>query len=504
MDHLLGGYGSDSSSSSAISTHSPPATVAASTCAPQQQQQLVNSSNITVNEKTAFDATTDRKQMQSQRLKLLKLSAVLPPEIFDQLIKAQNKHSRRRKSKHKRKNGSGASSSSGTSSNDEFDSDFSESSSIENTCEDRKMNKRRGSSERNVEKSNHQQEITAGGGGSFGSLLNDLRSAKMAPVKNKKSNDDQEEKKSTNKKSDTQKEVMGEAFTTTTSTKIVSKRKRPKGTGPADMPLPIENKVVDIHGISYSPNLISSSSQENINETASPETVSSKDATLAALALSSPLNQKKCSTSDAAAPRMASSDVNNTQMKCSIPRIRSTINRTATPATIAPPSTIPISNAVENHYHSSSSSSIHHQPTTRAPNKREMERLLRAGQFDQIPQLNEGHHTVHQMQQVVPQYNINPNHAAHDVSSFDGDHTNPSGKKSGVSVKMYNPSTGERVSTNGEISIKERSKHQINQLANSALALRGAARTQAQFGVGITSIKKGSASRNGAKRKYGW
>jgi len=326
----------------------------------------------------------------------------------------------------------------------------------------------------------------------------------MAPVKNKKINDNQEEKKSTNKKSDTQKEVMGEAFTTTTSTTIVSKRKRPKGTGAADMSLPIENKVVDIHGISYSRDPISSSSQENINETASPETVSSKDATLAALAISSPLNQKRCSTSDAAAPRMASSDVNNTQMKCSIPRIRSTINRTVAPATITLPSTMPISNAVENHYHSSSSSSIHHQPTTRAPNKREMERLLRAGQFDQIPQLNESHHTVHQMQQVVPQYNINPNHAAHDVSSFDGDHTNPSGQKSGVSVKMYNPSTGERVSTNGEISIKERSKHQINQLANSALALRGAARTQAQFGVGITSIKKGSASRNGAKRKYGW
>ena len=120
--------------------------------------------------------------------------------------------------------------------------------------------------------------------------------------------------------------------------------------------------------------------------------------------------------------------------------------------------------------------------------RKEMERALRKGTLDQALAQQPGLQAT-ALHQQVPSYHLDE--YAHAQASA------VQQKQDSITVKMYDPKEGTTVDTS-EVSSRHRAKHQIHQLAHSAMTLEASRLTN----HGRTT--KGTSSRVDAKRKYGW
>ena len=136
---------------------------------------------------------------------------------------------------------------------------------------------------------------------------------------------------------------------------------------------------------------------------------------------------------------------------------------------------------------------------SRKKSRKELERSLRAGKFDALGD-DARATTVHQ-DDLDYGGGYAPTEA--DLSEAAARTAAANAAKSGAAgLRMYDPSAGGDVDVGAEVSQKHRSKHQINQLVANAAVLEA----HRAGGVGPSGQRsvKGSNSRADAKRKYGW
>jgi len=136
---------------------------------------------------------------------------------------------------------------------------------------------------------------------------------------------------------------------------------------------------------------------------------------------------------------------------------------------------------------------------SRKKSRKELERSLRAGKFDALGD-DARATTVHQ-DDLDYGGGYAPTEA--DLSEAAARTAAANAAKSGAAgLRMYDPSAGGDVDVGAEVSQKHRSKHQINQLVAKAAVLEA----HRAGGVGPSGQRsvKGSNSRADAKRKYGW
>jgi len=136
---------------------------------------------------------------------------------------------------------------------------------------------------------------------------------------------------------------------------------------------------------------------------------------------------------------------------------------------------------------------------SRKKSRKELERSLRAGKFDALSD-DARATTVHQ-DDLDYGGGYAPTEA--DLSEAAARTAAANAAKSGAAgLRMYDPSAGGDVDVGAEVSQKHRSKHQINQLVAKAAVLEA----HRAGGVGPSGQRsvKGSNSRADAKRKYGW
>jgi hypothetical protein len=124
--------------------------------------------------------------------------------------------------------------------------------------------------------------------------------------------------------------------------------------------------------------------------------------------------------------------------------------------------------------------------------RKELERALRKGNLDTIFSASDDISGIaSEMYQHVPNYQFDEHAHAQTMQAVQ--HIQ---KKGNFTVKMYDPHAGTTVDTK-EVTSKHRAKHQIHQLAQSAIALEASR---------LTNPNKGNirSTRADAKRKYGW
>jgi len=425
---LLGGYNSDDSSGSEASPA--PAVVS--------KPVKVNSNNP-----AAIPAGTSApRQQESKALKkgrrLLRLNAVLPREILDRLAK-------------------GASS--------DTDSDNSDGNSSDNP----KKGKRQSAKEavKMTRKKKPENSATDKG---LNSLLTDLNG--FAPIENNMRAH----------KTGAKNEILGMAFMKV-STSVVRKKRD-------DAP------VVDIHGTTVAPSSIEAESVqtkkkqeiivEDVESDSEPDPEPDQD-------------HSKLSTRDVPVETLPSTG-SMKPTRSSSARLQYNVPR---PAPI-PPSGLsagmkrPINavSEVAQHQHLPEQQLGETQlqpPQQQKPTKRskkELEKALRAGNFD----------SINEYTQKIDSVNYaNPNEHQYLGSSGAGEDSTGGSQFRTSGMERYVPSEGTSVAQSG-LSGKMKGKHQIHSLVSNAAKLEADQRRMAAMGT----ASRGKSNREGAKKKYGW
>lgn len=123
--------------------------------------------------------------------------------------------------------------------------------------------------------------------------------------------------------------------------------------------------------------------------------------------------------------------------------------------------------------------------------RKDLERALRKGKLDAILTASDGLSGIaSEVHQHVPSHQFDEHAHAQTMQAVQQIQ-----KKGSFTVKMYDPHAGTTVDTR-EVTSKHRAKHQIHQLAQSAIALEASRLTNPKGNI--------KSSRADAKRKYGW
>jgi len=123
--------------------------------------------------------------------------------------------------------------------------------------------------------------------------------------------------------------------------------------------------------------------------------------------------------------------------------------------------------------------------------RKDLERALRKGKLDAIFTASDGLSGIaSEVYQHVPSHQFDEHAHAQTMQAVQQIQ-----KKGSFTVKMYDPHAGTTVDTR-EVTSKHRAKHQIHQLAQSAIALEASRLTNPKGNI--------RSSRADAKRKYGW
>lgn len=136
---------------------------------------------------------------------------------------------------------------------------------------------------------------------------------------------------------------------------------------------------------------------------------------------------------------------------------------------------------------------------TKKKSKRDLARALRSGDFSSVSSGAVPGQTV-TLDQSVEHYQ--PSEADLTLTASRSAAA-AAAQRGAAGIRMYDPSAGGDVDTAGEVDVKHRRKHQINQLAASAATLE-AQRLGGMGPGGGTRTVKGSSSRADAKKRYGW